>query len=193
MNFILASKSPRRKELLNKIGLEFEVIPAHINENLNEKNPELFACNLAYEKAFAVWQKNQDSTVIGSDTIVVCNNQILGKPCNPEEAVSYMKVLSGKEHTVISGIGLCSKKVKDKCICKTKVFFKNLDKDEIDKYIKSNEWTDKAGGYGIQGHASLFIEKIEGCYFNVVGFPVNSFYEICTKNSIDLKRYLKWD
>jgi septum formation protein len=192
MNFILASKSPRRKELLTRIGLEFSVIPAHIDENISEKDPVSFASFLAYEKALAVWEDNKESTVIGSDTIVVCDKQILGKPDNADEAIAFMKLLSNREHIVMTGVAVCSKQFKERAVCSTKVFFKELNDYEIEKYIQSQEWTDKAGGYGIQGHASLFIEKIEGCYFNVVGFPVNTFYSLFTKNGIDLKRYLKW-
>lgn len=192
MRFILASKSPRRKEILQNIGLDFEIIPAVGEEVSEEIEPEKYAAGLAFEKAEEVWSNNRKSLVIGADTIVVCDNEILGKPANSEQAVNFLEMLSGRSHRVITGVAICSENIRAYDFSVTKVFFRDLSETEIRKYIQSMEWTDKAGAYGIQGHASLFIEKIDGCYFNVVGFPVNTFYSLLERNNIDLKEFLKW-
>ena len=176
---ILASKSPRRKELLSLITKDFEVCESHFDESIitvddNYKLPEL----LAYNKAKEVANKyNYDDVIIGSDTIVLINNEVLGKPKSNEDAYRMLKLLSNKTHEVITGLSII---YKDKIINKTviaKVHFKDLDEDEINEYIASGEPFDKAGAYAIQGLASKFIIGINGDYFTIVGLPVNVLYE----------------
>ncbi len=172
---ILASNSPRRKQVLENLGLKFQVICSEFEEVLTEDIcPYELPAYFAIQKARDVAQKvNYDSIIIAADTIVICN-EILGKPANEEEAYKMLKAMSGNVHEVVTGIGIIDRvnniEISDREI--TKVYFKKISDDEIYKYIQSGEYMDKAGSYGIQGKASLFIEKIEGDYFNVVGLPV---------------------
>lgn len=192
MRLVLASKSPRRKELLDNIGVKFHIKPAHIDENIDEKDPVKYAEKLALNKACAVYT-DQDEIVIGSDTIVVYKDKILGKPVDREQAFEYIKMLSGNEHQVITALAIKGNSIENTSHSTTKVSFMELNDIEINKYLDTMDWTDKAGGYGIQGYASIFIDKIEGCYFNVVGFPVNLFYTMMKKNGINILENLKWE
>lgn len=187
MNLILASNSPRRKEILNQIGLVFEVIPSDFEETAIEIEPQELVKHFAYMKASNVYNKlknkecylNEESFVIGADTIVF-DNKILGKPKNAEHAYEMLRGLSNKEHYVFTGISVINISTGSYVteFSKTKVFFKELSNEEIKRYIDLSESYDKAGGYGIQGLGSLFVKKIDGCYFNVVGFPIYTFSEI---------------
>ena len=176
---VLASKSPRRKELLSLITKDFEICESHFDESSisvddNYKLPEL----LAYNKAKEVASKyGKDDVIIGSDTIVLINNEVLGKPKSTEDAHRMLNLLSNKTHEVITGLSIIyGEKIINKTVI-AKVHFKDLDEDEISKYIASNEPFDKAGAYAIQGLASKFIKGIEGDYFTIVGLPVNALYE----------------
>ena len=164
---ILASGSPRRKELLEKIGLKFKVVKGDYQEDMDShKTPEDLVTFLSFEKARAVAKTHKNSLVIGADTIVVCNGKVLGKPKNQEDAKGMLKTLSGKMHSVITGFTVIDTDT-NKTISKsveTKVYFKKLDPEEIDAYVKTGEPMDKAGAYAIQGVGSAFIEKIEGDY-----------------------------
>lgn len=174
MRIILASNSPRRRQILSQLGVQFEVIPSKFEENISNMNPENMVMYFAEEKAMSV-AKNimEEAFIIGADTIVY-QEGIMGKPKDNEDAARMLKNLSGVFHTVITGISVIHtpslKKVTD--YEKTLVKFKNLSDGEIQAYIKSGEHIDKAGAYAIQGIGSLLVEKIEGCYFNVVGLPV---------------------
>ncbi|MGD9580955.1 MAG: nucleoside triphosphate pyrophosphatase [Vampirovibrionia bacterium] len=173
---ILASASPRRKELLKNLGYEFEIIPADIEETIdNSKIPEEIVKELSFQKAEHIAKKvSEPSVIIGSDTIVVINNKILGKPIDEKDAFNMLQELSGKVHQVISGIAIIDNKTNKTFIdcVSSDVYFRELSKEEIIKYIETKEPMDKAGAYAIQGIASIFIEKIEGCYNNIVGLPV---------------------
>lgn len=174
MRIILASNSPRRREILSQLGIQFEVIPSKFEENVSKMNPENLAMYFAEEKAMSVAKNiKEEALIIGADTIVY-QNGVMGKPKDNQDAARMLKNLSGVFHTVITGISLVHtsslKKVTD--YEKTLVKFKNMSDDEIQAYIKSGEPMDKAGAYAIQGIGSLLVEKIEGCYFNVVGLPV---------------------
>ncbi len=172
---ILASASPRRSELLRQIGIDFEVIPSNIEENITHgMSPESVVQDLAYDKALSVAKGLSDaSIVIGADTIVV-RDGILGKPVNEEEAFTMLKSLQGGWHEVITGVALISP-LEDRYLKgyeKTGVKMRSLNDREIMSYIKTGEPKDKAGAYGIQGMGALLVERIDGCYFNVVGLPL---------------------
>ena len=172
---ILASSSPRRREILEKYNMDHRVVKSKTLEKINPKDrPEVTAMGLAFEKAMDVAQTNPDSLVIGADTIVVYENQILGKPVDREEALRILSLLNGKVHEVISGLSLIhmNKKIKLIDYEKTKVKFRKLDEEYIERYIDSKEPFDKAGAYGIQDYGALLVENIEGSYLNVVGLPL---------------------
>lgn len=174
--FVLASKSPRRKELLNSVGIKAEIIPANIDESvLSHLEPSKMVRELSMLKATDVARSFKGNTyVIGADTCVCLNGEVFGKPKNIEDAKRMLLSLSGKTHTVYTGFcvvecktGICVAKTE-----KTLVTFRTLSEKEIDAYIKTREPMDKAGAYGIQNKGCVFIEKIEGDYFNVVGLPM---------------------
>ncbi len=184
-NVILASASPRRQELLKKVFPKFEVIPADIDESV-DKNipPEKVAQYLAEKKAEHVGRKRPDALVIGSDTTVVLDDIILGKPKNEADAVNMLKLLSGKTHKVITGVSLFSHGKSRSFSETTFVTFHNLSDKQIAEYIKTGEWSDKAGAYGIQGKAGAFVEKINGDFDNVVGLPCNRLYFYISSSDI---------
>jgi len=177
---ILASISPRRKALLTEIGLSFMVEPSSVHEDFTiDLAPEDFAQHYAKQKAMDISYRNHDSLVIGADTIVVLGNRILGKPKNATESYDMLSSLSGTTHTVMTGVSLQAKslEIDHTFIEKTKVQFKELSNIEINYYIENYEPFDKAGSYGIQDWFSVCVEKIEGCFYNVVGFPLSAFYK----------------
>ena len=185
MKIILASKSPRRKEILSNLNIEFEIITADTDESSDIIFPEALVEELAFRKAFAVKELlsaqgdyGEDYVIIGCDTIVSKDNKILGKPENREDAISMLTMLSDSEHKVISGLAVLKGNEKTVSHELTKVYFDKLTADEIKSYTETGECDDKAGAYGIQGLASKFIKGIDGCYFNVVGLPVNLLYRI---------------
>jgi len=180
-NIILASRSPRRAFLLKNVGLQFEQIPSHIEENLNGMQPEDFVIHYSQKKAEAIQKIHTDSFIIGADTIVVLNNKIIGKPQNNEDAFQILKKLSGKCHEVLTGVSILLHDSQVSDIAKTKVYFNPISDEDIREYVSTGEPMDKAGAYGIQGYGSQFIDKIKGCYFNVMGFPIPLFYEMCIK------------
>jgi septum formation protein len=182
---ILASGSPRRKLILTLMGFNFDVAtPEGIDEQsfLNLENIENSLCNLARIKADSIAGLNPSALVLGADTIVVKDSILLGKPQNKMDAFRMLKLLSGGIHVVMTGIALvCQKEnyFNSKVIC-TKVFFRNIPDEEIDSYLETNpdDYMDKAGAYAIQGKALIFIDKIEGCYYNVVGLPVSGTIDL---------------
>ena len=178
---ILASKSPRRKNIFDQLGFSYKQEPSHIKEIPLDLSPINFAKHYAQEKVKKVSRKNPKSLIVGADTIVMLNNEILGKPSDIPEAKKYLKLLSHKMHVVITGVSIyLNNKIYSKA-AQTNVYFNKLSLEDIDEYVKTNEPMDKAGSYGIQGYGSQFIIKIEGCYFNVMGFPVSLFYDMCKK------------
>ncbi len=177
MKIILASASPRRKELLELINLKFEINPSNIDEILNEDlSLEKKIEDLSYQKALNIADKTSDDyLVIGADTVVEINGEILGKPKDKDDAKRMLKLLSGKYHSVITAIAIISTKDKSNFVVtheKTKVKFIDLTDEKIEKYINSGEPMDKAGAYAIQGLGVMFVQSIEGCYTNVVGLPI---------------------
>lgn len=179
MRLILASASPRRKALLETLGIPFEIQVSQAEERINEAwSPEEVARQLALLKAESVAGGLTDALVIGADTIVVLGGQILGKPGSKEEAKEMLQKLSNCRHEVITGLALVDTVNGTTNLCHetTSVWFRRLDDQEIDWYIATGEPMDKAGAYGIQGKGAVLVERIEGCYFNVVGLPLTRLY-----------------
>ena len=179
-NLVLASASPRRREILARLGFEFEVLPTGVEEDANHSEDHArFTVLLAERKAEEARKACPRKTVIAADTIVVCGESRLGKPSDSFQAAAMLRMLSGRGHEVITGIALFGPngtRLSD--AERTKVFFRRLSDEEITKYIATGEPFGKAGAYAIQGYAAPFIEKIEGCYFNVVGLPVSLLFRM---------------
>ena len=177
---ILASGSPRRKQLLTQIGLKFQVVPSGVMED-NHLNlpPEAFVEHWGRKKAKHIALDFPDNLVIGADTIVVLNGHIFGKPKDKNESYKMLRKLSGRTHEVITGVALIWKKREMDITfnVRTNVTFREIPKDYISYYIDSYNTLDKAGSYGIQDWFSVWIEKIDGCYYNVMGFPLSTFYQ----------------
>jgi len=184
---VLASASPRRKELLARMGLSFTVFPSNAEEEAHGMHTLPAAeqvCVLAEKKAEDVANRlQQDCLVIGADTVVVKDGCVLGKPKNREQAIDMLRSLQGCWHEVLTGIALIDKQFsyKDLAYESTRVYMKELNASELETYADSGEYRDKAGGYGIQGLAAAFIPRIEGCYFNVVGLPIHLLYTMLQK------------
>jgi len=175
---ILASKSPRRKQLLEMLGLEFEVIVSDIVENINYNNDLVEEIKkLSYQKTQAVFINHQDAIVIGSDTIVKIDNEILGKPKTHEQAIQMLQKLSGNTHEVVTAVTIMSKDKTDTFASISSVKFSKMTDTEITDYVLTNEPMDKAGAYAIQGLGAKFVEKIDGDYYSVMGLPVNELYQ----------------
>lgn len=178
---ILASKSPRRKELMRLIPIQFEVITQGVEEVIdNQKTPEENVIMLAEQKALAVAKVYRDRWVVGCDTIVIHTGKILGKPKDTADAFKMLENLQGKCHAVCTGVSIVNmeQNVKRSFTTTSWVYMRSLELQEIAWYVSTGEPMDKAGGYGIQGYASNFVEKIEGDYFNIVGLPVSELYRI---------------
>jgi nucleoside triphosphate pyrophosphatase len=178
---VLASASPRRQELLRNAGIKFEVQPANINEEPHPgESPRDCAERLAREKALAVFQNQPQNFVLGADTIVVVDDMALGKPADTSDAARMLRLLSGRTHSVITGICLVSPVARDResrtASETTLVTMSRISDDEIRDYVATGEPMDKAGAYAIQGQASRWILRIEGDYGNVVGLPVSRVY-----------------
>jgi septum formation protein len=173
---ILASASPRRRELLTQAGYTFEVQPAHINEDLApEEDPITYVVRLAREKAQAVFAQinDADALVLGADTTVTLDSHILAKPEDAADAARMLRLLSGRTHRVITGVAIATSSGIEVAAEVTGVQFLTLSDEEIAAYIATREPIDKAGAYGIQGLAAKWIPRVEGCYFNVVGLPLS--------------------
>ena len=175
---VLASQSPRRIELLRSVGLGFEIYPPQFDEQpMPGFSPVDYAKHNASEKAHWVAKHMEHDLIIAADTVVTLDNHIFEKPGGHGEARNMLQQLSGRSHEVITGFCLLTpdQKIIDHEL--TRVIFYNLSEDEIEMYLNSDEPFDKAGAYGIQGFAALFIQQLEGCYFNVMGFPLGKFYQ----------------
>ena len=191
MKWILASASPRRRELLTQVGLVFEVMVSDADENIEESlSPDELVKRLSLIKATAVKEElsakgaDGDSAVIGADTVVFHKGEILGKPKDEEDAFRMLKSLSGDTHSVYTGVTIL---LGDETITfanETKVVFDTVSDEEIKRYIASKEPMDKAGAYGIQGLGGAFVTSIEGEYANVVGFPIGEFCHILRERKL---------
>jgi len=182
---VLASSSPRRKELLESLGINFEIIAPLADESLLEKeNPEDYVLRLSSEKSLSVSKNlNGDALVIGADTIVVVDNEILGKPKDEEDAKSMLNKISGKAHHVLTAFSISKPEAEilHTHVVGTSVLVKTLEPDEIEGYIKTTEPMDKAGAYGIQGLGAFMVKEIRGSYTNVVGLPLVEVIEALKK------------
>ncbi|NLO21343.1 MAG: septum formation inhibitor Maf [Syntrophomonadaceae bacterium] len=186
---ILASQSPRRKSLLEQLDIHFECCPANIDEEFQPgETAREAARRIAWNKAEDVRKKAKNALIIAADTMVVCNGEILGKPDDVRDAFCKLSKLRGREHEVITAVcvmdaesGLCE--VQDEI---TRVWFRDVKDEEIRAYIMTGEPMDKAGAYGIQGLGAVFIDRIEGCYFNVVGLPLKNLYSMLQRQGVRL-------
>jgi septum formation protein len=186
-HLVLASSSPRRKELLENLHLTFEISSSEVDESFESGLlPQEIVTELAYRKAKEVAHQYPSSFVIGADTIVVANDRILGKPQIEAEAAEMLNLLSGKTHAVYTGVSIIHGNTETSFYEKTEVTFWELTDEEIKAYIKSGEPFDKAGGYGIQGFGSMLVKQISGDYFAVVGLPVSRFVRELSKAGYNL-------
>lgn len=197
LKIILASSSPRRIELLKQIGLEFEIIPANIKEEFEGyMGAGQYTLEMSKQKAMAIAKNvkgkyNEDTYVLGADTVVVIDNIILGKPVDGNHAFRMLKLLENRWHDVITGLTLINTETL-KCISEseiTRVKIPSFSKGFLERYLASNEPYDKAGSYGIQGMGSLMVECIEGCYFNVMGLPLYRLSKMLEKEGYEV---LSW-
>jgi len=175
---ILASNSPRRRELFGLLGLSFEVITKDIEEKIDQQAlPDELVEDLAFQKAYGVFRDHMDRVVIGFDTLVYTETRILGKPKDTEEAKAMLEELSGKAHYVVTGVTIMTKERSRTFHTKTRVLFYPLTQKEITDYIATWEPMDKAGAYAAQGYGSRFIREIDGDFFTVVGIPLSRLYQ----------------
>tara|TARA_B100001741_G_C16537181_1_gene592482 strand:- start:149 stop:730 length:582 start_codon:yes stop_codon:yes gene_type:complete len=186
LDIILASNSQRRKDLLKKINLKFKVIVSNFDESSipeDNINPQNYCKTLAFKKAEIVSKKYKDSLIIGADTIVYFDNKIIGKPKDKKQAQNHLRKLSDNVHYVYTGVSVLNDNLNLNLnlIDKTKVTFNKLSTNEINYYIDNYKPYDKAGAYGIQDWSSVFVKKIDGCFYNVVGFPLPKFYKLLNK------------
>jgi len=186
---ILASASPRRKELLERIGLEFDVEPGNYEEDIRPGlEPHKLARNISLKKAEAVAGSHNNALVIAADTFIVVGDRMLGKPHTEKEARKMLETINGRAHSVITGfciIDTAAKKTLSESV-ETKVYVRQLTPVEIDAYVKSKEPLDKAGAYAIQGLGAVIVERIEGDYFNVMGLPLCALTEALKEFGIEI-------
>ena len=182
---ILASKSPRRKQILEMLNIPFEIIVADIDEKINPNNDLRREIeNISFLKALKVFNENKDAIVIGADTIVVVNNEVLGKPKNEDDAFRMLKLLQNNKHHVITGVTILSNKCSESFSNISEVYFNPISDEEIKEYIKTKEPMDKAGSYAIQGIGAKYIDHINGDFYSIMGLPVSDLNK-------RLKRYYK--
>lgn len=192
MKIVLASSSIRRKQLLGRLVDDFDVFVGGFPENSVTFNGDCseYVMDLAFGKAESACSKLDEKQliVIGCDTVVYFNGSIFGKPKDKYEAYHMLKCLSSNEHEVYSGIAVIDKEhgTTRKDFVKTTVEFSNLSDDQIERYLEKGEYVDKAGAYGIQGYGGVFVSQIHGCYYNVVGFPLNKVYEMLVGMGVNL-------
>lgn len=194
MEIILASASPRRSDLLKQVGINFKVEISTVEEKITHTDPIQIVKSLSMQKAYDVFSKQDNNViVIGADTIVVKDNEIMGKPIDKIDAFKKLKKLQNSFHSVYTGVTVY---YKNNNIQKTfsfveesKVYMYSMTDKQINDYIDTNEPMDKAGAYGIQGICALYIKKIHGDYNNIVGLPISRLYNECLKKGIDLKEY----
>ena len=183
LKIVLASQSPRRKNLLTQLGLKFEVIPSNTEEIITSDNPVSIVEELSAQKSLEVSKVIDNAFIIGADTIVVFENEILGKPVDKSDAFNMLSLLSNQTHSVFTGVSVVKKNdgkilAHHQFVVETKVTFSALTESEIDAYIETGSPMDKAGAYGIQDDwGAVFVKEVEGDFYNVVGFPLNKFYQ----------------
>ena len=185
MTYVLASASPRRREILSGLGVTFHIELSQADEHCDAEDPAKFVRTLALRKGDATRKKlvgegrmTDETVILSADTVVALDGRILGKPSSEEDARKMLKSLSGREHTVLTGIALTDARGASSSVCITRVRFDKIPEDELISYLESAEPYDKAGAYGIQGTASRWVSGIDGCYFNVVGLPVHALCQL---------------
>ena len=194
MKLILASNSPRRRELIKKLNIPFKSINPGVDEsafNIKFKKPHTYCMASAKLKSWHIRNKFKNDLLISADTIVCLNGKIIEKPANHEEAFKFLKKLSNKKHSVYTGVSILSSK-KNLNICfyeKTDVFFHLLNDEDINYYINNFNVLDKAGAYGIQDWSCIFAKKINGCFYNVIGLPISKIYKTFKNNNIKLVNF----
>lgn len=192
--WVLASASPRRREILARLGLRFSIDPSGMTEPPRDpaESPAAYAVRVARLKAREVGARHPGALVLAADTIVVLDDDILGKPEGRSGARAMLGRLGGRWHEVLSGISLLdtARGAPHSTCGRARVHFRALSREEVEWYLDTGEYRDKAGAYGIQGYAALFIDRIEGCYFNIVGFPVAAFEALCREAEVDLRSHL---
>ncbi len=177
MHIILASASPRRKELLSQLGLDFTVTIPHIDENVRQgEHPEDFCHRISMDKAAIASRDYPDALIIAADTIVVIDGKILGKPHDDHEAFAYLALLEDRTHEVYTGYTIMHKGENKTKVIRTRVHFRAMSQKEILWYIATGEPRDKAGAYAVQGIGSIFVDRLEGSYTNVIGLPLSDLY-----------------
>lgn len=191
--FILGSQSPRRREVLSFFNLSFEQIPSGFDEDalVFEGKPMEYVTSLSKEKAEELFQRHPQATILTADTIVYKDGKTYGKPKHPEEALKTLIELQGAWHSVYTALCLKRGHQLFEQVEETRVLFNPLTLKEMSQYIHQMEWADKAGGYAIQGAGGLIVRKIDGCYYNVMGMPVNALRSILLHIGIDLWERLK--
>lgn len=189
---LLASASPRRKELLTQAGYTFSAVPANVDETVTPGTPPAqIVTQLARTKAMAVFKSHPQDTVLAADTIVVFQNEVFGKPKNEEEAKAMLRLLSGRRHDVYTGFCICRGNGTHCEAQRTEVEFFPLSDQEIEDYVKTGEPMDKAGAYGIQGRGALLVKEINGDFYNVMGLPIGRIYRILRDMQKDTEKFYK--
>lgn len=192
LDFILASASPRRAEILKSLALPFRVVVSHFDENSipYEQDPEDYVKKIAFHKAESIAQQHPDSVVIAADTMVFLDKKPFGKPANREEAVSFLTELCGQWHSVFTGVSVVIGKNHMQSCEETKVLFNKLTTEQINSYLDGIHWQDKAGSYAIQGDGgALVVAQINGCFYNVMGLPINALQQLLVTFGIDLWQF----
>ena len=190
MKFILASSSQRRRELLTMCGYEYEIVPSGADEHIEEADPALYVRTLAERKAEEVFARlaaerpGEAPVVLGADTVVCLDGSIIGKPRDERDAVRILSMLSGRTHTVYTGVAVVTAAGTDSEVSATLVTFEELTPEEIELYVASGEPMDKAGAYGIQGPFGMFVRAVEGNYFTVIGLPLPTAYRLLRKAGV---------
>lgn len=186
--FILASSSPRRKELLKLLGITPEIIIPEVDETRKPGEAiEAFVQRVTIAKGETVYREAFfDIPVISSDTIVLCDGLVIGKPVDRDDAYRFLKILSNNIHEVWTGVAILYRGKTSYNLSRTRVIFEHISEPELLYYLDNENYMDKAGAYAIQGLASVFVKRIEGCYFNVMGFPLHLFYNMLRKIGIEL-------
>lgn len=192
MKIILGSQSPRRKEILGYFGLPFEQVISHFEEETvsYSGDPAKYACMISQGKAGLLAQRFPEAIMITADTVVARNGKLYGKPRDEDEAFSTFSVLSGQWHSVFTGVTIQKGKTAYSLAEETKVLFNELNEKQIRHYLTRIEWADKAGGYAIQMAGGLIVRKIDGCYYNVMGMPINTVESLLKHFGIELWDYL---
>ena len=188
MKLVLASSSPRRKELLRLLGIEPQIIVPTVDENRRAgESINTFLQRVAVSKGEVVYRDVFfDVPLVSADTIVLCDNTIIGKPVDRADAFGMLKRLSNNVHEVLTGVSILYKGTSYYDFARTRVEFIEISDNEINYYLENENYQDKAGAYAIQGKASVFVKKIDGCYFNVMGFPLNLFYNMLKRIGVEL-------